>query len=122
MLAARPFVWHSRGEKKKALLTASVGLGGSGEKAIVGSPFPNAIKKKNIKKHRFAGWSSELTNRSEVGLQQMLVKTLVMTTYHPTFKIETLRQVTNVSGNPPLSRLIYGEPFITAFHLEAYIG
>lgn len=34
-LAARPFVWHSRG-KKKALLTASVGLGGSEENATLG--------------------------------------------------------------------------------------
>lgn len=34
LLAAGPFVWHSRG--KEALLTASVGLGGSEESATVG--------------------------------------------------------------------------------------
>lgn len=31
-----------------------------------------------------------------------------------------MRLMTNVSGKPQLSRIIHGEPFITAFHLEAY--
>lgn len=36
-----------------------------------------------------------------------------------TFEMETWCLMTNVSGKPQLSGLIYGEPFITAFHLEA---
>lgn len=39
-----------------------------------------------------------------------------------TFEIETWCLMTNVCGKLLLSRIIYGEPFITAFHLEAYFG
>lgn len=38
------------------------------------------------------------------------------------FEMETSSQVTDVSGKPLLSGIIYVEPFITAFHLEAYFG